>query len=202
MPEVNCTCCKKLVHKNPCQIKRNLNNFCSLACRGAYTRKRLAVTCTHCGTEIHRIPRYIERSRTHFCSRVCYTAYQRTGCITAEGYRVLTRNRKQIREHRLIMETALGRKLLPGEIVHHINGDRSDNRLENLAVMENSAHVRGHKPLTWDLEQAKAMRAEGLSFKEIGKELGITGDAIRLVFLRRGLHSPDPKHPKFRAKFR
>jgi hypothetical protein len=36
--------------------------------------------------------------------------------------------------HRLIMEKKIGRKLQPGETVHHLNGDPRDNREENLAL--------------------------------------------------------------------
>jgi hypothetical protein len=37
-------------------------------------------------------------------------------------------------EHTLVMEQYLGRPLRPGENIHHINGVRDDNRIENLEV--------------------------------------------------------------------
>src|SRR6266852_1497506 len=50
-----------------------------------------------------------------------------------------------IMQHRLIMESSLGRYLLPTELVHHINGDKKDNRLENLEIKSQSDHIKHHK---------------------------------------------------------
>lgn len=53
-----------------------------------------------------------------------------------------------VREHRLVMEEEIGRYLLPHEDVHHINGVRHDNRIENLGFMPSrSAHAKAHHPL-------------------------------------------------------
>jgi len=44
-------------------------------------------------------------------------------------------------EHRLVVEKALGRYLNTDEHVHHINGVKDDNRLENLEVMDATDHA-------------------------------------------------------------
>jgi ribosomal protein S27AE len=49
-----------------------------------------------------------------------------------------------IKEHRLIAENKLGRYLKKGEVVHHINGIKHDNRPENLVVMTPSQHSHHH----------------------------------------------------------
>lgn len=50
-------------------------------------------------------------------------------------------------EHRLIVEADLGRSLRRDEVIHHVNGDKRDNRLANLRVMSQSDHARLHDSL-------------------------------------------------------
>lgn len=75
-----------------------------------------------------------------------------------DGYRQRTVTKDGVRtkqkEHRVVMERALGRALLPHEDVHHINGVRSDNRLENLELWSHS-QPRGQRvedKVSWAIE--------------------------------------------------
>lgn len=47
-----------------------------------------------------------------------------------------------VREHRLVVANHLGRMLDPSELIHHVNGVRTDNRIENLQIVTHAEHMR------------------------------------------------------------
>ena len=149
--------------------------------------RTISYTCAHCATGFAISSRHPRVGARAFCSHACYSANKRVGYINSGGYRAFDIGGKQVTEHRLVAEQTLGRCLLPGEDVHHINGDKLDNRPENLAVLPKSQHSLEHFPLGWSFEAAQSLKAEGLTLQQIGDKFGVTPQAIHSAFKVRGL---------------
>jgi len=120
----------------------------------------LKTKCNQCGTVFNRVPCLIRNRKYHFCSTACKGLWQTVNLkgsnnphwkggrlITKDGYiEVIVPGSKPktkyILEHRLVMEQKLGRKLTKIELVHHLNGIRTDNRIDNLSIVNSTEHER------------------------------------------------------------
>lgn len=100
---------------------------------GGFRGKRRVFTPEHC----RNISKgKLEHGATHAKGR----------SLKANGYIQITRGPDKHRgEHVVIMEARIGRRLREDEAVHHIDGNRSNNAENNLALVTTSGHARLHR---------------------------------------------------------
>jgi len=102
--------------------------------RTDYHRKRISQGAIKYNFKGNRNPNWKGGAHSHCSYRLIYIPNH--PFADCQGY---------VREHRLIMERQLNRFLNPREVVHHINKNRKDNRIENLILFSNEAeHQRHH----------------------------------------------------------
>lgn len=113
-------------HGDPLKLLINKQTICSVADCDQKAKYGIKTDSPIC-------PRHYQRMRRLGVYELDYPTSGRK-FLNAKGYVVCWAKGKPYTEHRLIMEEYLGRELLPEETVHHKNGNRQDNRIENLEL--------------------------------------------------------------------
>lgn len=112
--------------------------------------------CDHCGDEFQP-RRVIQRYCSLRCSGLANQNIVRRGAdshkynggvyfnTTERRWHICCIDRTSVRYARAVMEAHLGRRLEPHELVHHINGDSTDDRIENLELVSHAEHYERHR---------------------------------------------------------
>lgn len=131
----------------------NDNRYCSYICRWAAAKER------------DEYGRYLNAEGYIILDKRWSTKDPSRG-LNSSGYiRLNLRRDGRVLEHRHVMEQHLGRDLLPDETVHHKNGVKTDNRLDNLELWV-SKHPRGQRVddvVAWATEMLMRYAPERLS---------------------------------------
>ena len=136
-----------------------------------------------------------EDKKKRSIANIKYWDSHRKPILQKNGYLTLCIGNKRQYVHRMVMEEHIGRPLEKYEHVHHINGDRTDNRLENLQLINRSEHLRKHalehhlgcetgrspinKTKESVIKQIKEMRSSGAYLKDICNATGLSYPTVQ-----------------------
>ena len=139
-----CDTCGKQFERNAFGVKNKTNHYCNKDCfhkaeigRSINDKQRECLKLGHGSGEENS--RWIG-GRINHAGGYIYIHKPEHPMSGKRGY---------VLEHRLVMEDFIGRYLKPEEVIHHVNKNRSDNRIENLMLFNNKReHLDYHKTIS------------------------------------------------------
>ncbi len=144
--EITCETCGDIF----CRRLNGTQRFCSVKCRGLGTRDRIKLNCSNCGNEFECKPSRKTSSKHgyYFCSQKCHNAAQ---CVNSgiqmirpshyvDGRFAYRRTCKEMLQN----GCCCGEKRLYLLVIHHIDGNRKNNKQENLEAVCGNCHILRH----------------------------------------------------------
>lgn len=149
---LKCDECGKVYQKTHIQAIRGKRNYCSIECRRISEKKDIRNRPAWKGGTSKMLGYVFEKVHNH-------------PKANDAGY---------VKRSRLIMEEYLGRYLTDEECIHHINSDRSDDRIENLMLFpDKKSHMKYHHKLSH-----KYPLIEGLYIQELAEFFNVSRQSI------------------------
>lgn len=181
-PQIQCVHCGAAFTVFPSQATNGRRKYCSAKCRNAVNNARLSGGRQGIA--------HTEESRAKMAAagkgkslRERSSQWKGGKYVDSAGYvhvmvdalpsdsQTMARRltpQKYILEHRLVASVAINRAVLPSEVVHHVNGVKTDNRPENLFVIGRKAHSKEHREMERELH---ALRVETTRLRSENRDL-------------------------------
>lgn len=140
--------------------------YCNNKCIGLANKTGCQIPCIYCGKTKYICDAKIKRHKFHFCGNICKVKYWRGknhSCYrdNIKGYRKISIGGKRFKQHKLILENKIGRKLKKNEVTHHLDENKSNNNPSNLIVLTKSEHRCIHNYLRYSSSQPINFRNTG-----------------------------------------
>lgn len=142
--ELHCDWCGTAFTKWPSKVTKH--NFCSRACLAKFSSRKhnpggfnKLKDTTKLGRHLPELNRALNPTRMTEETR---NKISETRLSASSSTYYVKRHGRH--EHRVVVEAHLGRPLRSDEIVHHIDGNKRNNDISNLAVMTQSEHIKLH----------------------------------------------------------
>ena len=162
------------------------------------------INCPECGElfarTVKQVNAVVKRSGKWTCKKCSLTKRNKNNSskigstrINSNGYVLEKTKSGWVQQHRVVIQLAIGRELYSHELVHHIDGNKTNNVIENLRIESWGDHTKHHhlglkrsnetkrkiseKSCKYSIEQAKKVReivASGISQSKASEIVGVT----------------------------